>query len=102
MAQTALGYVAQWLRCWTVRQEVQGSIPTLGKKCLYLFHMDTKEMKVIKDHRPMSHSPFVRRRSIGPLPSCLNILLLKYRACRWVVFEVLTNDFMTVPLSEGP
>ena len=32
--------------------------------------MDTREIEVIKNHRPISHGPFFRRRSIGPLPSC--------------------------------
>ena len=34
--------------------------------------MDTKEIEVIKNHRPISHGLFFRRRSIGPLPSCSN------------------------------
>ena len=68
-AQTVLGYVAQWLRCWTVVQEVQGLIPALGKKFFSLFQMDSEEIEVIKDHRPIDHGPFFRRRSIGPLPS---------------------------------
>ena len=36
--------------------------------------MDTKEIEVIKNHRPISHGLFVRRRSIGPLPSCFALL----------------------------
>ena len=47
IAQTALGYVAQWLRCWTVVQEVQGLIPALGKTFSALFYMDSKEIKVM-------------------------------------------------------
>ena len=51
-------------------QKVQSSIPALGKAFFTLFYMDTKEIEVIKNHRPISHGPFFRRRSIGPLPSC--------------------------------
>ena len=47
--------MAQWLRCWTVVQEVQGSIPALGKKKLSLFQVVTEE--VMKDHRPNGHGP---------------------------------------------
>ena len=32
--------------------------------------MDTKEIDVIKNHRPICLGPFFQRRSIGPLPSC--------------------------------
>ena len=70
-AQTALGLVAQWLRCWTVVQEVQGLIPALGKNFFSLFHMDTEEIELIKNQRPIGHGPLFQRRSIGPLPSCL-------------------------------
>ena len=37
--------------------------------------MDTKEIEVIKNHRPISHGLFFRRRSIGPLPSCFTMFL---------------------------
>ena len=52
--------------------EVQGSIPALGKKFFFPFHADTEDIEVMEDHRPISHGPFFRRRSIGPLPSCLD------------------------------
>ena len=48
-----------------------GFDPHLNQKIFYIFHMDTREINVIKDYRPISHGPFFRRRSIGPLPSCL-------------------------------
>ena len=47
-----------------------GFDPRPRQKNFYLFHTDTEEIDVIKDHRPIGHGPFVRRRSIGPLPSC--------------------------------
>ena len=52
-----------------------------------LFHMYyTKEMEVIKNLKPIITGPFFRRRSIGPLPSCLVTLFLvsrsKYVKCR--------------------
>ena len=37
--------------------------------CFSFIYMNTKEIEVIKDHRPISHGPFVRRRYIGPLTS---------------------------------
>ena len=52
-----------------MKPEVQGSIPALGKDSFALFYKDTKEIDVIKNHRPISRGPFFRRRSIGPLPS---------------------------------
>ena len=55
-----------------MKQEVQGSIPTLGKTFFAFVFMDTKEIEAIKNHRPICHGLFVRRRSIGPLPSCLS------------------------------
>ena len=54
-------------------QGVQGSIPAVGKIFFYLFLMDSEEIDVIKDHRPIGNRPFVRRRSIGPLPSCFTL-----------------------------
>ena len=32
--------------------------------------MNIKEIEVMKNHRPICHCHFFRRRSIGPLPSC--------------------------------
>ena len=34
--------------------------------------MDSEEIDIIKDHRHIGNRPFVRRRSIGPLPSCFS------------------------------
>ena len=42
------------------------------KNFFYLFLMDSEEIDIIKDHRHIGNRPFVRRRSIGPLPSCFN------------------------------
>ena len=44
-AKTALGYVAQLLRCWTVVQEVQGLIPTLTKIFLSLIILILRKLK---------------------------------------------------------
>ena len=42
-----------------MKPEVQGSIPALGKDSYAFFSKDTKEIDVIKNHRPISHGPFV-------------------------------------------
>ena len=39
-------------------QEVQGSIPALSQKFFSLFQMDTEEIEVIKDRRPIGQGPF--------------------------------------------
>ena len=38
--------------------------------------MDIEEIENIKDHRPIGHGPFFRRRSMGPLPSSCHFCLL--------------------------
>ena len=51
-----------------------GFNPHPKEKKIFLFQMDIEEVEVIKDHRPIGHGPFFRRRSMGPLPSsCIDV-----------------------------
>ena len=55
--------------------------PHPGQDFFSLLYTDTYVIEVIKNHMPISHGPFFWRRSIGPLPSCLDSLpstLLQY------------------------
>ena len=58
------------VRASDIGSEVQGLNPASGKGIFFLLN-NTKEIEVIKKHRPICQGPSLCCRSMGPLPSCI-------------------------------
>ena len=68
-------------------------------KFLFLFDIDTKVIDVLKSHRPICHGPSVRRRSIGPLPSCYGAPVNKNTCICMSVTANISIIFMELELN---